>query len=144
MDYRDNFFTLETLANMVRDICLDHVKLPLVSSLRKIHDTGVATWAWGATSRLACWAVSSVASSSISVPFDVTGDGPTMSLLGLVSWAGLGLVKVSGRRDLVSGPVEDLRQWRDISCFYDRLVWPGAAIRHVLGYVLRLDRSRLG
>jgi hypothetical protein len=37
VDHRDNFFTLKTFANMVRDICLYHIKLPLVSSLRKVE-----------------------------------------------------------------------------------------------------------
>lgn len=53
----------------------------------------------------------SAASSSISVisvPFDVTGDGPTISLLGLIKWAELGLAKGLGRRDWESGPEEEL------------------------------------
>lgn len=59
-------------------------------------------------SKLACSAVSSVASSSISVPFDVTGEGPTMSLLGLIRWVGWDFMKELGRRDWLSDPVEDL------------------------------------
>ncbi len=41
----------------------------------------------------------------------MTGDGPTMSLLGLMSWAGLGLIKELGRRDWVSELVEDLERF---------------------------------
>jgi len=52
----------------------------------------------------------SAASSSISVvavPFDVTGEGPTISLLGLIRWAELGLINELGRRDWGSWPEEE-------------------------------------
>lgn len=37
MDHRDDFFTLKTLANMIRNVCLDHIKLLLVNGLRKVE-----------------------------------------------------------------------------------------------------------
>lgn len=64
------------------------------------------------------WACSSsefsTASSSISVvsvPFDVTGEGPTISLLGLIRWAEPGLMKELGRRAWESDP-EELLLWQ--------------------------------
>lgn len=61
--------------------------------------------------------VSSTSSSSISVvsvPFEVTGEGPTISLLGLIRCAELGLVKEFGRRAWESGPDEEAIYW-DVS-----------------------------
>jgi hypothetical protein len=45
-----------------------------------------------------------------SVPFDVTGEGPTISLLGLIRWAELGLMKEFGRSDCGSVPDDELQQ----------------------------------
>jgi hypothetical protein len=46
----------------------------------------------------------------VSVPFDVTGEGPTISLLGLIRCAELGLMKELGRRDWESGVEEELAE----------------------------------
>lgn len=37
MDHRDDFFTLKTFANMIRNVCLDRIKLLLVNGLRKVE-----------------------------------------------------------------------------------------------------------
>lgn len=89
MNDRHDFFTQKAFANIVRYVGLDHHKLMMVSIWVRCEACRRPTWEGAAWSTLAWRAVSSVASSSISVPADVvevTGEGPTMSLLGLIRW----------------------------------------------------------
>lgn len=57
-------------------------------------------------SSAAAFSAASSSISVVSVPFEVTGDGPTISLRGLMSWAEPGRVNELGRRD--SDPEDEL------------------------------------
>src|SRR5438128_2062737 len=89
MYYRDYFFA-QRLSDMVRDIGPKHQKLRGVSpSIRQTPDrdehqrTERRTWPFSSSA----FSAASSSISVISVPFDVTGEGPTISLLGLIRWA---------------------------------------------------------
>lgn len=93
MDDRDRLLA-HSLPQMIRYVRPQHHRLLRVSHALDCNGWWKRTWT---PDGLCAEAVSSVTSSSsisvVSVPLDVTGDGPTMSLLGLIRWAECGLVK---------------------------------------------------
>jgi hypothetical protein len=107
--YRDDLFAYGP-SNMVGDVRPEHHELEVVSQPEGLlhsdrhQRTECRIWPFSS------WAFSAASSSIsvVSVPFDVTGEGPTISLPGLIRCAELGLMNELGRRDWESGVEEEL------------------------------------
>lgn len=107
MNYRHDLLAYWS-SEMVRDIRPQHHKLLRCQSASILKNGHPRTERRTLPFSSSAFSAASSSISVVSVPFDVTGDGPTISLLGLMRCAELGLIKEFGRRDWDSGPDEDL------------------------------------
>ncbi len=115
MDDRHGFFAV-ALADVVGQVRLEHHELHKQLAVAAAVAAGGPGPTCGCEAALFTKRSSGTSSSSISVvsvPLDVTGDGPTMSLVGLMRWLECALRNDCGRREWESAELlEDLSGWR--------------------------------